>query len=219
MIPPHHTDQTTSPPERAPSQSSNRPSSSSWSSASQSTAQATRRGPAPISTSINSSSGRPSSSSHSPRNPWSPSHPNPWTTSTRSNVPRSTSISTSTSPFSPPTSHQQPPGLPSTRTRTATSTSNSGSGASQISGLTAPSGASGRALSRGSPSVSQGSLLAGSATDLTQTGGVSSIVIAQVTVLLSSLKESDKTKWQSQVDQLQRVCRSSSIVSQPKVSL
>lgn len=196
--------------DRSSSSSSYRPSSSSWATASSSaTSQhpSSNHGLAPLSTIFNSSAARPGSSSHSPRNPWSPTNATSAAAAAASaasslsrNQTRSSSISTGTSPFSPPAAYHHPPGLTSARTRTFTSGNTTGT-----SGASASSTAR---LSRASPSLSHGSPSTSSTpvgSEQGPSGSVSSIVIAQITVLLSSLKERDKVKWESQVEQIKKV--------------
>lgn len=183
---------------------------------------------APLSTSVNNpASARPSSSSNSPRNPWSPTNPPISSNSLSSRQPpRSSSISIGTSPFNPPTTHlphqqqsqqQIGPGTSSlNRPRTTTS-----GGIAQLSFNSAPTqslsntGATASPLSlrpaRASPSVSQsniGSPTGGSVSNphgSGQSGSLSKIVIAQVFLLLSTIKEEDRTKWESQADQIRKV--------------
>lgn len=188
--------------DRSSTSSSFRNSSSVWSAnTTTSAAQQTSNGHglAPLSTAFTSST-RPGSSSHSPRNPWSPTNATSTANSASRNPTRSSSISTSTSPFSPPAAYHPPPGLPSARTRTFTSASNSTASAAASS--------NNARLSRASPSIPHGSSSSSSTPigfEQSPSSSVSSIVIAQITVLLSSLKERDKVKWESQVDQIRKV--------------
>lgn len=177
----------------------------------------TRRGLTPISTSGNPLPPRPTSSSHSPRNPWSPVNQlQTGSTSEARAQGRSSSISSATSPFSPPLPSSQPSSSQSytSRSRTATNPSTS-----QLASVTASSqgGASGATTNpstrytRASPSLSQSNFnssansvqLAGSAAG--QSGQLSKIVFAQLSLLLSTIKEDkDRGKWESQREQIRK---------------
>lgn len=179
--------------------------------------QSGRRGLAPISTTLNSNSQRPSSSSQSPRNPWSPPATSLGTSNTILNrsVGRSPSISSSGSPFSPPNAGQPVSQAGSHLRNTTSAQSQTISSAASFHG-SGPVGSSSvlpARLPRGSPSIPQ-STASGSSSALanvtaqsgSQTGSLSKIVVAQLVLLLSTIKEDkDKAKWDSQVDQIRKV--------------
>lgn len=202
--------------ERASGPTPQRPQQLAWGPTSNQV-QGGRRGLAPISTTFNSNSQRAGTSSQSPRNTWSPSAaaPGSGTTILTRSVGRSPSISSSGSPFSPPNvTHTTPQTGPSLRSTTSghsqpvpTTVTLHGPGLTGgISGL--PS-----RLPRGSPSLPQtsahnsSSALANAAAQAgNQTGSLSKIVIAQLVLLLSTIKEDkDKAKWELQVDQIRKV--------------
>lgn len=162
------------------------------------------RGLTPISTSFNTTSARPGSSSQNARNPWSPS------------AARSSSISSVTSPFSPPPLALQQPQptalLQPTRSRTTTSSVNPSLTSSLAQAAGIGGGGGGGKLARGSPSLPQpnsNSPIAASTSashSAAQSGQVSKIVIAQLFLLISTIKEDkDKIKWDVQADQIRKV--------------
>jgi len=179
-----------------------------------------RRGLTPISTSFNSNSQRGGSSSQSPRNPWSPSAAGTGsgTTVLTRSVGRSPSISSSGSRFSPPNVSQATSQVGSNLRSITSGYSQSipSTVTSHGTGLTGGTSGSASRLSRGSPSISQSSVLVSSsvlanATAQTgnQTGSLSKIVVAQLVLLLSTIKEDkDRAKWESQVDQIRKVFNS-----------
>lgn len=170
-----------------------------------------RRGLAPISTALSSNTQRPSGSSQSPRNPWSPSAPGFSSTATGLSrvVGRSPSTSSSSSPFGS-SNVAQPQSQTGSHLRNITSpihpsASSTLYGSGQAgSGATAPS-----RLARASPSIPQLAPFGAPSpvsTAAAQTGNLSKIVVAQLFLLLSTLKEDkDKAKWDSQVDQIRKV--------------
>ncbi|KAL1390585.1 CCR4-Not complex component, Not1-domain-containing protein [Phyllosticta capitalensis] len=186
-----------------------------------------RRGLAPISTAFNSSSRPSSSATNSPsRSAFSPINPpsaQVAASSARRIVSRTSSASSTTSHFSPsqPGQQQQSQGplLSSGRRPTIAS-----SGASQFApsaaalpsasqgggGASSTSGGGSSKVARASPSLSQpgniGSPSSNSAASAPSDQSLSRIVIAQVFLLLSSLKEDkDKTKWDQQTDQIRKL--------------
>ncbi|KAB8338718.1 hypothetical protein FH972_021663 [Carpinus fangiana] len=194
--------------------SAHRPESSAWGSNSSFTL-GTRRGLTPLSTAVQQSTSRPPSSAQSPRAPWSPTNPSISSiaaSGTRQGT-RSSSISSATSPFPPPQSAGPPTSQSgSSRSRPLTSSANPpvASAGGSIYGSLGGGGSS--RLSRGSPSVSQSSYTSpttssgAGAAGAGQSGSLSKITIAQVFLLLSTLKEDkDKSKWESQVDQIRKL--------------
>jgi len=180
-----------------------RPQSQAWG-LTQPLQQSSRRGLTPISTSFNTTSARPGSSSQNIRNPWSPS------------AARSSSISSSSSPFSPPpVALQQPQPTPlqqPSRSRTAASSANPPLTSSLAQAAGIGGGGSGGRLARGSPSLSQANFNSPIAVSTpasqstAQSGQVSKIVIAQLFLLISTIKEDkDKVKWDIQADQIRKV--------------
>ncbi|KAJ9664960.1 CCR4-NOT core subunit cdc39 [Coniosporium apollinis] len=187
--------------------------------------QSGRRGLTPISTAFNS--GAPSASPS--RNAFSPSQtsfPAIPPSASRHVASRASSFSSS-SPFSPTnTGSQQPPSnqlLSSGRPRTIAPPGNLSSAASaaavptasQGGGGASSSGGGGSRLARGSPSLSQNSNI-GSPSSLSNPSSaapgqsLSKIVIAQIFVLLSTIKDDkDKAKWDSQADQIRKLIESS----------
>ena len=189
--------------------------------------QSGRRGLTPISTAFGSAPNRPSASSSPSRNSFSPVSTNfpsaPPASTNRQIASRTSSASSNSSPFSPAQpgsqqlqSHQL---LLSARSRTIASSSNAplaSSGAAlpaatQGGGGGTSSGGGGgiSRLARASPSISQSAAgsPASATTPSAQTSGqsLSKIVIAQVFVLLSTIKEDkDKAKWESQAEQIQK---------------
>ncbi|KAL2677919.1 CCR4-Not complex component, Not1-domain-containing protein [Phyllosticta citricarpa] len=186
-----------------------------------------RRGLAPISTAFNSSSRPSSSAANSPSRPaFSPINPpsaQVQASSSRRIVSRTSSASSTTSHFSPSQpgqqQHTQGPLLSSGRRPTIAS-----SGASQFAssaaalpsasqgggGASSTSGGGSSKVARASPSLSQpgnvGSPSSNSAASAPSDQSLSRIVIAQVFLLLSSLKEDkDKTKWEQQTDQIRKL--------------
>ncbi|KAF2458071.1 CCR4-Not complex component, Not1-domain-containing protein [Lineolata rhizophorae] len=200
--------------------------------------QSGRRGIAPISTAFGSQTPnqRPGASSQSPsRASFSPaaSAPAPTASSrpSRAVASRASSTSSASTPFSPSqTAAQQQPVAASqllssggSRARNIASSTNPHvasaaaalPNASQTGGGAASSGGGGTAkLARASPSLSQSSGVGSPSTTAnppTAPAGqsLSKIVIAQIFLLLSSLKDDkDKTKWEQQVDQIQKLVES-----------
>ena len=224
MIPSHPSDRPPSVNERSAHSTSHslsqRAPPSAWGSGA-SQQSTSRRGLTPISTSNNPNLPRPTSSSNSPRNPWSPINQSHTGSSAESRAQgRSSSISSTHSPFSPPLSstQQAPSGFAqghTARSRTATnpSTSQLASSASTSQGgaSAATSGSAGR-YSRASPSLSQTSSTAGTGSIQLQTSGagqsgqLSKIVSAQLSLLLSTIKDDkDRAKWDSQREQIRKV--------------
>lgn len=187
-----------------------------------------RRGLTPISTAFTSAPTRASASSSPSRNAFSPIASNfssgP-SASGRQIVSRTSSASSTSSPFSPSQSGpQQLPShqlLSSARSRTIASSSNA-SLASSAAALPAasqgggggPSGGGGiggaAKLARASPSLTQsavGSPIAPANSSGQASGqNLSKIVVAQVFLLLSTIKEDrDKVKWESQAEQIRKV--------------
>lgn len=186
----------------------------------------------PISTSIGQNSPRPTNTLQSPRNSernlWSPASstfPPLSGTSSRQGL-RSPSSSNTNSLFSPPSigQHQQQPAqlsglLSSARPRTiaplASSQSASAAAITQGTSLGGTSSGGSTRNFRASPSIIQSNFSLPSPSSLTalgqgtgQTGQLSKIVVAQLFLLLSTLKEDkDKSKWESQVDQIKKVYR------------
>ncbi|TKA76658.1 hypothetical protein B0A49_03826 [Cryomyces minteri] len=187
-----------------------------------------RRGLTPISTGFNSSSARQPAGTNSPsRNAFSPVNSASTSLSLSSNrhIASRTSSASSSSPFSPlPSGSQQLSTnqlLSSTRPRTIASSASSHlasfAAASQTSsqgggGATGSGGGAPR-LARASPSLSQSgvgspgiALSSQSTQGAGQAGQLSKIVIAQIFLLLSSIKEDkDKTKWDNQVEQIRKL--------------
>ena len=188
-----------------------------------------RRGLPPLSTSVGQNPQRPTNALQSPRNSernlWSPAastFPPLSATSSRQGY-RSPSTNNSISLFSPPpVGQQQQPAqlsglLSSIRPRTiapsATTQSASAAAISQGSSLGGSSSGGSSRNFRASPSITQSNFslpspssanALGQATG--QTGQLSKIVVAQLFLLLSTLKEDkDKSKWESQVDQIKKV--------------
>lgn len=192
--------------------------------------QATRRGLPSISTALNSTSSRSNRSSSPSRSTFSPVNP-PYTSvppaSSRQILTRTPSASSTSSPFWPLQAgpqHAQGSQLPSSsRSRNTTSASSSQAAASAAALPTLSQGGGGGGssggaagatrLARDSPSLSQSSVGSpgttsnpASASSGGQSGSLSKIVIAQVFLLLSTIKEDgDKAKWDSQADQIRKV--------------
>ncbi len=154
----------------------------------------------------------------------------------RSNSRPSSSASSSGSPFSPlqPGSQQQHHNsqlLSSPRTRAITQSSNPHLASSAAASTTASQGGGGGVTSGGGafrgttfpPSLSQSNVnsptnptfspnigtnpATATSGNSNQAGQLSKIVIAQVFLLLSTIKEDkDKTKWEAQADQIRKVC-------------
>lgn len=176
-----------------------------------------RRGLTPISTTFSSNPPRPNSSSQISRNPWSPvtqNQPASQASSLRQTA-RSSSISSNSSPFSPPLAGQQPQSQNLLRT-IASSTNSQGApsatAATQGGNLAGNSGGGNSRLARASPSLQQNSF--GSTTpasgfapqNAANSGQLSKIVIAQIFLLLSTITTEDKDKkWADKVDQLRKV--------------
>lgn len=189
-----------------------------WGSPSQhSSSSSGRRGLPPISTASPSSSrigGAPSVISPTRATTHSPVAS---TTSSvrRQSASRQSSTSSLASPFSPtyPGSQQQQPGqlLSSARARTIPPPTNPQSAPFALalppSGGTAAGGGTAK-LARASPSLSQSSGIgspSSSANPTSNPQSLTKIVIAQVFLLISSLKEEDKAKWESQAEQLRKL--------------
>lgn len=215
----------TSNADRTSGTTSQRPQQSAWGLNQQHSG--VRRVLTPISTSFSQNSGRPTSSAQSPRNvvernPWSPVGSNSSSlqqTSSRQSI-RSPPITSSSSPFTPPLSGQQHAQstslLQSSRPRTIASSANpqlaSAAAATQASGIGGASGGGSSKNFRASPSLQQStfSSLTTSSTLGAQSNGqagqVSKIIIAQIFLLLSTIKEDkDKSKWDLQADQIRKV--------------
>ncbi|KAI9726177.1 MAG: hypothetical protein M1828_001850 [Chrysothrix sp. TS-e1954] len=224
MIPSHPSDRPPSANDRNPQTTSypaaQRAPPSAWGSASSQTL-SSRRGLTPIATSANPNSSRPTSSSHSPRNPWSPINQSQTTSSVESRAQgRSSSISSSHSAFSPPLppsqqTHSFSSQAYTPRSRTSTNPSTSqlapNTASSQGAASGAPSGSAGR-YTRASPSLSQSGFVSapGSiqlpASGAGQSGQLSKIVSAQLSLLLSTIKDDkDRTKWESQREQIRKL--------------
>lgn len=200
-----------------------------WSSSSQQ--QSGRRGLTPISTANTSNSSGIGASNTSPsRTTFSPSgsaFPNIPSSATRHVTSRNSSASSANSPYNlSQTGAQQPQAsqlLASVRSRTIPSTTNlpsassaaALSSASQGGGGASGSGGGATKLARASPSLSQTSTVASpnaitGSSSAPSGQSLSKIVIAQVFLLLSSLKEDkDKVKWETQADQIRRVSTNS----------
>jgi len=194
--------------------------------------QSARRGLTPISTAFTSNSSRPATSASSPsRSAFSPSALNP--SSSRHAASRHSSVSSSSSPFSPSQtgSQQHQPGqlLSSARSRIIPSSAGSQQASSAAAlptatqgGGAASSGSGGgiAKLARASPSLSQSSgvgspITSSNPTIAPSSQSLSKIVIAQVFLLLSSIKEDkDKAKWESQADQIRKVSLARNSISQ-----
>lgn len=177
-----------------------------------------RRGLTPLSTSTTSNSSRPatSQSPRTDRNPWSPSANSVAQTSSASRqASRTASITSTSSPFSPSASSQQQAllgSLLSSRSR------NIGPSAGQQAASPAPglqgSGLNGNSIStssknfRASPSLQQsafGAPAVGSNSALQtpgQSGSLQKIAIAQVFLLLSTMKEDKDGSKANQVRQV-----------------
>ncbi|KAF2761013.1 Not1-domain-containing protein [Pseudovirgaria hyperparasitica] len=191
----------------------------SWGSSSQH--QSSRRGLTPISTALNNSTNRSNTASNSPSRPnFSPANAAfPGLPPPRHTISRNSSTSSTSSPFTPNQSgSQQPlPGqlLSSARSRTIASTNNPHpassaaalSSASQTGGANSSSGGGGSRLARASPSLSQPSTvaspsLASNLTSVPPGQSLAKIVIAQVFLLLSTIKDD---KAQAQTDQIRKL--------------
>lgn len=216
------------PPPRAKSQSA-------WGPPSQ--PQGLRRGLPPISTASTSASARPNSSLSPSRGGFSPVNSGYQLLPSGSGkqlLNRTPSISSTTPPFSllqPGVQQAQSAQvLPSSRSRNALSASSSqvASTATALPSSSQGGGGGGNGggggslrLARASPSLSQSSVGSpsttsnpASASSVVQLGSLSKVVIAQVFLLLSTIKEDgDKAKWESQADQIRRVGRSSIFAS------
>lgn len=204
--------------ERAAGPAPQRPQQLAWGPPS-SQPQSGRRGLAPISTTLSSTSQRPSSSSQSPRNPWSPSASGFGGSAVTLNrsVGRSPSTSSGSSLFGPSNTGQPQAQAVSHFRNIASSTnthSASNAPSSYGSGATGSAGSGGPPrLSRASPSISQSATLAVSSSVAnptgqsgSQTGSLSKIVVAQLVLLLSTMdKDKDKAKFDSQYDQVRKV--------------
>ncbi|KAF1987219.1 Not1-domain-containing protein [Aulographum hederae CBS 113979] len=193
-----------------------------WSSSSQQQSERRRLPPISTSNSVNNPAASGSLAQSSTAN-----QPQPSTipsSSTRSqHQSRNSSISSSSTVFSPQTGTQQHQAnllLSSVRARNIASSSNSPlassaaglSAASQGGGVGASSGGGGPSkLARASPSLSQSSGSPITTTSNLTSGAnnsqsLSKIVIAQIFLLLSTLKDnSDKLKWDTQAEQIRKL--------------
>ncbi|KAF2145079.1 uncharacterized protein K452DRAFT_221757 [Aplosporella prunicola CBS 121167] len=182
-----------------------------------------RRGLPPISTTFNPVS-RSNSAANSPsRASFSPVNSSLPPASSRRIISRTSSASSTSTPFSPSQSallqHQSAQLLPSARPRAivssgvphfASSAAALGSASERGGGVLGVSGGGSSKVARASPSLSQSGNIASpsSATSSSTPSGQSlaKIVIAQVFLLLSSLKEDkDKTKWEQQTEQIRKL--------------
>lgn len=182
----------------------------------------------PISTAFTSShrhSPSPSSPSRAGFSPLTSTFPSLPPPSSRHVASRNSSVSSTSSPFSPSYAGQQPPSnqlLSATRSRTiapptASQLASSAAAlptASQGGGGAPSSGGGTTKLARASPSLSQSSAVGSPSTTTNPTSApsgqsLSKIVIAQVFLLLSqfgSIKEDkDKAKWETQADQIRKL--------------
>ncbi|KAH7041928.1 CCR4-Not complex component, Not1-domain-containing protein [Macrophomina phaseolina] len=184
-----------------------------------------RRGLTPISTAFtstrsNSAANSPSRSSFSPVN----NPPSVASSGTRRIISRTSSASSTSSPFSPSHSgsqqqHSQGQLLSSGRSRTIASQAASHFASSAAAlpsasqgggGAPSTSGGGSSKVARASPSLSQSGNIGSPSSTTTASApsgqSLAKIVIAQVFLLLSSLKEDkDKTKWEQQTDQIRKL--------------
>ncbi|GME64788.1 CCR4-Not complex component Not1 [Neofusicoccum parvum] len=184
-----------------------------------------RRGLTPISTAFtstrsNSAANSPSRASFSPVN----NPPSVASSGTRRIISRTSSASSTSSPFSPSqagSQQQHTPGqlLSSGRSRTIASqgASHFASSAAALpsasqggGGAPSTSGGGSSKVARASPSLSQSGNIGSPSSTSTASApsgqSLAKIVIAQVFLLLSSLKEDkDKAKWEQQTDQIRKV--------------
>ncbi|KAJ8607709.1 hypothetical protein MRB53_040097 [Persea americana] len=176
---------------------------------------ATRRGLPPLSTSGTSQLPRPSSSSQS-RTTWSPltSVSNPVHSQTGRATARSPSISSATSPFSPPLGVPQASQSGSFPRNTGSASSQypgNPQSSSQRVGLGQAGSAGGPRLARNppalqSPSYALPTLSTPTSAAAGQSGSLAKIIVAQIFLLLSSIKDDkDKAKFDSQAEQIRQV--------------